>query len=176
MSPDALTTFVISISSSALCIGHSSSRTTSKSGLSATFCKTSMLVKKQGIIQRCYLFRSIKCLFCFQLNICCFSAAIPTRPVGWFFLDFRKSIWPMYLFLVTVFTDFKINPLPVEALLPKRSTISSNCSFNFSNASTYLKQGKQKLEVFSKSYLYRTFQSEKNAQFWFFMKGRVAKI
>ena len=69
MSPDALTTFAISISSSALCIGYSSSRTTSKSGLSATFCKTFMLVKKQGIIQRCYLFRNFKCLFCIQLNI-----------------------------------------------------------------------------------------------------------
>ena len=33
-------TFVISTSSSALCIGHSSSRTTSKSGLSTIFFKT----------------------------------------------------------------------------------------------------------------------------------------
>ena len=69
ISPDALATFVISTSFYALCIGHLSSRTTSKSGLSATCSLPSMLVKKQGFIRECNLFRNFKCLFCFRLNI-----------------------------------------------------------------------------------------------------------
>ena len=70
ISPDGLTTFVISISSSALCIGHSFCGTTSKSGLFATFLSSlPCSSKKQGFLLGCYLFRNFECLFCFRLNI-----------------------------------------------------------------------------------------------------------
>ena len=131
---DALTMFVISFSSSVLCIAHLPSRLLLIQGFLLHFFKPSMFIKKQGFIQVCYLFWNFKCLFCFWLNIILlnngyFSATISTRPVRWDFLDFRKGIWSLYLFLVTTFTGSKNNSLVVGALLPKLSTIFSNSLF-----------------------------------------------
>ena len=98
-----------------------------------------MLVQKKGFIQGCYLFQNcVSSVFgwiSIVLDNRCFSAAIPTRPLRWIFFDFRKGIWYLYLFSVTLFTGSKIDLLSVGVLLPKPSTISSNYSSNFSNAS-----------------------------------------
>ena len=98
-----------------------------------------MLVKKKGFIQGCYLFQNcVSSVFgwiSIVLDNRCFSAAIPTRPLRWIFFDFRKGIWYLYLFSVILFKGSKIDLLSVGVLLPKLSTISSNYSSNFSNAS-----------------------------------------